>query len=300
MKQLQIITQQKIHLVLFSVFFITLSSCGQSNSTTLKQITTEDENIALLTKRKAVAAKFLLAIVEGDKDYVASIASENYKQHSPIVADKRVGLLAYMDGIKDIKGKAIHPIRAIAEGDFVLIQSQYDLSKSRALFDLLRFKGDSIVEHFDSLQDVPDSTVNGHSMFDGITVVTDLEKTQENKALVTKFANDVLVNGKMDLIDTYIAENYIQHNPNVKNSREGLKEYLNNLVKNNIQFSYKKIHKIVADGSFVYLYSQGSYSNKEMAFCDLFRVADGMIVEHWDVIQEVPDPSKSANNNGMF
>ena len=60
----------------------------------------------------------------------------------------------------------------------------------------------------------------------------------------------------------------------------------------------KKIFKVLGEGNFVLVCSEGRFAGKNTAFFDLFRVDNGIIVEHWDVLQEIPD--KMAHDNGFF
>jgi len=65
-------------------------------------------------------------------------------------------------------------------------------------------------------------------------------------------------------------------------------------------FKYTKIHKVLGEGNFVLTVSEGEWNGgKKHAFYDLFRMQGGKIIEHWDVIQEIPTENL-ANNNGMF
>ncbi|MFE6148527.1 hypothetical protein [Streptomyces sp. NPDC057889] len=60
---------------------------------------------------------------------------------------------------------------------------------------------------------------------------------------------------------------------------------------------YKTVHKVIAEGEFVLRQSEGEFG-VPVAFYDLFRVADGKIVEHWDVI--APIPAELPHVNGLF
>jgi predicted SnoaL-like aldol condensation-catalyzing enzyme len=64
-------------------------------------------------------------------------------------------------------------------------------------------------------------------------------------------------------------------------------------------FKYTKIHKVLGEGNFVLTVSEGEWNGKQHAFYDLLRFEDGLAVEHWDVIQEIPGENL-ANDNGMF
>ncbi len=61
---------------------------------------------------------------------------------------------------------------------------------------------------------------------------------------------------------------------------------------------YSTVHKVIAEGNFVFTMSEGTFGGAPTAFFDLFRVDNGKIVEHWDIISEIPD--EMAHENGKF
>lgn len=64
--------------------------------------------------------------------------------------------------------------------------------------------------------------------------------------------------------------------------------------------TYKRNHKILGEGNFVLSISEGIFLNEDVAFYDLFRIENGKIVEHWDVIENIPPRSEWKNDNGKF
>jgi predicted SnoaL-like aldol condensation-catalyzing enzyme len=101
------------------------------------------------------------------------------------------------------------------------------------------------------------------------------------------------------IADYISAEQYDQHNPEVKDGLNGVVEAVQYLTSQNNMFKYTKIHKVLGEGNFVLTVSEGEWSGKHQAFYDLFRFENGKAVEHWDVIQPIPTMNL-ANNNGMF
>ena len=97
----------------------------------------------------------------------------------------------------------------------------------------------------------------------------------------------------------YFGAHYIQHNPLAKDGPEGFKAFLEFLRAKYPQ-SHSEIKQVFADGNYVILHvhavrEPGTRGN---AIVDIFRLENGKIVEHWDVVQPIPD--QSANSNGMF
>jgi predicted SnoaL-like aldol condensation-catalyzing enzyme len=159
-----------------------------------------------------------------------------------------------------------------------------------------------IVEHWDNLQETPQQpNPSGHTMIDGATASTDVAKTEENKNLVRQFVDDILVNAKMDKLAGYFnGDNYIQHNPQIPDQLSGLGNTLGELAKQGITLKYDKIHKVLGEGNFVLVVSEGKFGKSYNAFYDLFRVENGKIAEHWDVIEPIPAKETWKNNNGKF
>ena len=89
-----------------------------------------------------------------------------------------------------------------------------------------------------------------------------------------------------------------QHNVGIKDGLAGLNEAIGQLIEHNDMFKYNKVHKVLGEGNFVVTVSEGEWHGKPQAFYDLFRLENGLIVEHWDVVQEVP--AQMAHSNGMF
>lgn len=123
-------------------------------------------------------------------------------------------------------------------------------------------------------------------------------KEEANKKLVTEFYEKVLNQKDVDAIDKYVGP-YKQHNPMAADGPEGLKGYIRYLKENAPQ-SRSEIRKVFAEGDFVILHVHAvpAPGARGLAIVDIFKVANGKLIEHWDVIQEVPE--KAANNNGMF
>lgn len=238
-------------------------------------------------------------LIEGDLDFIKENVAPDYIQHNPVAPDGQEGLLGFVGYLQSLENPiAINSVRVLQQGDLVVIHSEYSMDGPKAVFDLFRIANGKLVEHWDGIQEIPTQTASGRTMTDGPTEITDLEKTNENEKLVVGFVTDVLIKGHGDKITHYIGDVYHQHNPNVEDGLEGLANFVGYLAENNISFGYSKIHNVVAEGNFVFTQSEGDFGGKPTGFYDLFRVVGGKIVEHWDVVQEIP--SDMAHDNGMF
>lgn len=126
----------------------------------------------------------------------------------------------------------------------------------------------------------------------------DLATEEANRALVVEFYDQFFNKHNIAASDV-IAEDYIQHNPNVPDGKTPLVSFFSGYFAENPE-SRARIVRSAADGDLVWLHVQSTNGEEDLgeAVVDIFRVEDGMIVEHWDVIQ--PVPSEAANSNTMF
>ena len=118
-----------------------------------------------------------------------------------------------------------------------------------------------------------------------------------NKKMVAEFYQEFFGDKDISALDRYVAPNYIQHNPALPDGREALKQgatiWFKGAPKTKVD-----IQHLSADGDLVYIHLKTKMGDKTNSVIDIFRIADGKIAEHWDVIQEVP--AKSANAHPMF
>jgi predicted SnoaL-like aldol condensation-catalyzing enzyme len=122
---------------------------------------------------------------------------------------------------------------------------------------------------------------------------------EANKKAVADFY-DLIINKKdFDSARKYIGSRYKQHNPLVADRPEGLEVFIT-FLKTNYPEAKSEIKRIFADGDHVILHvhSLRAPETAGRAIIEIFRLENGKIEEHWDVIQEIP--AVSANPNGMF
>jgi predicted SnoaL-like aldol condensation-catalyzing enzyme len=125
-------------------------------------------------------------------------------------------------------------------------------------------------------------------------------KLEENKAVVRDFYMLAFNQRKPEeAMAKYVQTEYCQHNPRVGNGVAAFIAFARGYLQ-----AYPNLHyylkRIIAEGDMVVLHSQllREPSDRGIAVVDIFRIEDGKIAEHWDVIQEVPE--FVANNNTMF
>ena len=167
---------------------------------------------------------------------------------------------------------------------------------------MFRFDQGKIVEHWDNLAEITAANPSGRTQFDGETLTTDLDKTEQNKQTVKEFVEKVIINHEMEKLTTYInPTKYIQHNSNIADGLEGFGAAMKFLAENDMVMEFTKLHKVLGEGNFVLTLSEGFFGkNEHSAFYDLFRLENGQIVEHWDVISPIPAKAEWRNQNGKF
>ena len=127
----------------------------------------------------------------------------------------------------------------------------------------------------------------------------DLQVEEANRTLVVGFYDQFFNRHQVAEAAAVVADDYKQHNPEVPDGKRPFVEYFTGYFKEHTQ-SRARIVRSATDGDLVYLHvhSTAQPDDGGQAVVDIFRVRDGKIVEHWDVIQDVP--AKSANDNTMF
>ncbi len=256
---------------------------------------------ATLAERKQQVVDLLNSIETGDPKLAGVINPSTYIQHNLAVADGIEGFVAVLKQLPPNSAR-VNTVRIFADGNFVFAHTAYDFFGPKISFDVFRFEDDQIVEHWDNLQETPEKpNPSGRTMIDGPTQASDLDKTDANKKLVHQFVKEILVEGQMDKLAAYFdGDHYLQHNPLIGDGLSGLGKALAAWAKKGITMTYNKIHKVLGEGNFVLVMSEGALGGKPTAFYDLFRIEAGKIAEHWDTIETIPEQSAWKNANGKF
>lgn len=250
-------------------------------------------------------AKLLInTFATGDIEVAKNLLAADYIQHNLNYETGADAFIAAVQGLSLAPVKTIvKTIREFEDGDKVFLQSEYNFAGAgdQIVFDIFRFDtNDKIVEHWDNITDKAAPNPSGRTQIDGTLEVKDVNK-EETRELVSNFVVDILQGAAPEKILTYFnGDTYIQHNTGIADGVSGLGLALEELAKSGIEMIYNKTYQVLAQGDFALAVSEGSFGGKPTSFYDLFRVNDGKIVEHWDVLETIIPDTEAKNDNGKF
>jgi predicted SnoaL-like aldol condensation-catalyzing enzyme len=125
------------------------------------------------------------------------------------------------------------------------------------------------------------------------------QELEANKQTVRAFEDAALNQKDFEAASKYLGSRYTQHNPAAADGPEGLKAYIA-FLKEKFPNNHSEIKHIFADGDYVIVHDHAvrEPGTRGNAIVNIYKLENGKVVEHWDVIQPIPE--KAANANGMF
>jgi predicted SnoaL-like aldol condensation-catalyzing enzyme len=251
------------------------------------------------TKKDQIRA-LLKSIETGDSGPVAVVDEAKYIQHNPQTYEGSEGLASLFQRLSRTSPR-VNIVRAFEDGDFVFAHTEYDFASRKIGFEIFRFEGGRAVEHWDNIQERMGPNQSGRIMVDGPTEAVDLKLTESNRALVRSFVEIVLVDGCLDRLTDFVDEDaFAEHNPRLGDGVSILRSALDVQSENRERIDYHRVHRVLAEGSFVLCVSEGNLGGVHSALYDLFRLEKGKVVEHWDTTEKIAPQSEWKNDNGKF
>jgi predicted SnoaL-like aldol condensation-catalyzing enzyme len=228
----------------------------------------------------------------------------SFIQHDPSIADGLAGMMSFVEEAANSPTADIAIYRTLVDGDFVLLHSRYQgvarYAGPAIAFDLFRFQDGKIVEHWGGQEPEAPANLSGRTQVDGPTEVLDREKTEANRKLVQTYRETVMVSLRFDRIEEFIeGARYAQHASQIGDGIARLRERIASVAKEGGQLNIAP-RRFVAEGNFVLVLSEGDLPSGPTALYDLFRIENGKIVEHWDVLTPIPPRDHWKNSNGPF
>ena len=234
--------------------------------------------------------------------------SRKYIQHNVGLEDGLGPILALMDALP-VDRTRVTPMRSFEDGDYSVAHLDYVLGDWGPMvgFEVHRWEDDRIVEHWDNLQPAPSTpNASGRTMIDGATAVTDLDRTDANKALVRAFTEAVLIAGDFDHAAKFHAGSaLIQHSPDLSDGTEALVAHLASARGGSAGPVYQAMRLLLGQGDMVLAACEGVIIkaggvHTPAAFYDLYRLENGAIAEHWDVVEAILPRDQWKNSKGKF
>src|SRR4030081_3617697 len=130
-------------------------------------------------------------------------------------------------------------------------------------------------------------------------LAADAKRREETRKAVAAFYDAALNQKDFDAAAKYLGSRYTQHNPGAADGPDGLKGFIA-FLKDKFPNNRSEIKRIFADGDYVivHVHAVREPGTRGNAIIDIFKLENGRVVEHWDVVQPIPE--KPANTNGMF
>lgn len=241
----------------------------------------------------------------GDTEKAASLLAEGYIQHNLAYGTGRDAFVGSVSWLASAPVKTtVENIRAFEDGDKVFLQTVYNFAGAgeQVAFDIFRFDTEGkIAEHWDNLAAKADPNPSGRTQIDGYETLEDLDRTEANRQLVRDFLVDVMQGKHPEKTPAYFdGDTYIQHNTGIADGPSGLGAALTVLAEQGIQMIYTTVHQVLAQGNFVLAVSEGTFGGAPTSYYDLWRVENGKIAEHWDVMETIAAKDTWQNQNGKF
>jgi predicted SnoaL-like aldol condensation-catalyzing enzyme len=255
----------------------------------------------MTTNRKDLICRLLKGTETGDPEAVAVLNQASCIQHNPQAPEGSAGRAVMFKRLAGTSPR-VNIVRVFEDGDFVFVHTEYDAAERNVGFEIFRFEGDQVVEHWDNIQPRQGPNPSGHSMVDGQTKLLELEKTESNREIVQSFVEDVLIQRQGEKIYDYVKWNhFVEHNPRGSDDLDALIAIVSPPGEGDADsISYEKCHRILAEGNFVLSVCEGRVNRSPASFYDLWCLEHDYIVEHWDTTESIPPPEEWKNRNGKF
>ncbi|WP_151717139.1 nuclear transport factor 2 family protein [Acinetobacter sp. TUM15071] len=226
--------------------------------------------------------------------------SQDFIEHSPLVADGLAGLRQLIQDCPNIKHEQF---RVLGDGDLVAIHGRFlGLDETPLVgFDIYRVKDDKIVEHWDGLVAEAQPNISGRTQLDGPTLVDSNTDIETNRRIIQSFFQKALIDGEYETFRAYTeGDQFLQHSPDIGDGVNSVIDFLNKIRNQGEGLVYSKTHRTIADGQFVLTHSEGSIAGNRHAYFELWRLENGKIAELWDAIPAVPEDEMAIHNFGVF
>ena len=286
----------------------------------------QDTDPARAANKRLVFDMWRSIVNAGQIELADEMLQEDYIQHSPILPTGREAFKKIFSVVKrrDIPELVSPPmVTSLAEGNLVVMALREELPEpdggghyTTTHFNLFRIEGGRLAEHWHSIQDAPGAGVlppgeGGPQRVTGLIgavqaslLLSPDPVLEANKRLVFDAGRLLNEAGREDLASQYLAENYIEHDPNLDTGREAFERRLREQPDAPVSASLQApIVALLAQGDLVVLVTARSHPHPVRAgdtytttWFDMFRLRDGRIAEHWDGASKPGTPGQDYGN----
>jgi predicted SnoaL-like aldol condensation-catalyzing enzyme len=132
-----------------------------------------------------------------------------------------------------------------------------------------------------------------------LSLARDVSQEERNRQLVLTFYDGVFNKHQVEKYASVVSDDYRQHNPEFPDGKSSFVDFFTDFFKDNPQSKVSILRSVANDDLvWLHLHTTNGLNDSGQAVVEIFRVKNGKIVEHWDVIQKVPE--KARNKNTMF
>ena len=227
---------------------------------------------------------------------VRHLDPDRYVEHDPHVADGVDGVRRYVDALTPEMRLEI--VRIFEDGDCVVTQADGQVRGDGTFFDVFRFDGGAIVEHWGFAAPSGPPNKSGHTQVDGPVEAGRPEDTAANKAFRARLLREVPPPGPpRPRRPLFRRQPMIRHEPDAS---DGVDAFMRDLAVVTRDRTIDDIRLLLGRGDLFFLAVLGTHAGEPCAYIDLYRVERNTIAEHWGFSQSVPPASESRNGNAML
>jgi predicted SnoaL-like aldol condensation-catalyzing enzyme len=220
-----------------------------------------------------------------------------YVDHTSSDPDgKRHFVATYEPLVSRFSDRMVRPMRGFEDDSRVFLHSYQSFGRgqiSRVCVDVFDTDEDDLITQRWNVTVPVVPTRSGRSQIDGSAEITDLDRTDDNKATILRFVEDVLIDGRWRGLEQYIDDAYAEHSPGVADGLVGLRHHLVHHAAAGTPVRYREPAVIVGCGNFVTTFGNADRGARRYEVFDVYRLVGGRIVEHWNAETPITDPSDS-------
>jgi predicted SnoaL-like aldol condensation-catalyzing enzyme len=261
---------------------IGLASCSKKVIYTAPSSLSQ-EYVSKLSDEKQMAYRFVTA--PKSDNLIDALLSDSFYSHDQDWDGEKETFIGKRN--TDSSFTQMKPVRVIQDDALIAVHSRMLGDTLRFRWDILRIEHQKIQEHWSNVNDSLHLNPDKHSEIDGPTIPVQLENTDTNRALITRFIDQCMIREDGGAAKFFNFGLYIQHNRDVGDGLNGLLWAMLKMKRQGHIIKFKHNYHIIAEGNFVLSATEGYVGDEKTVFYDFFRIEENKIVEHWDIIAPV-------------